>query len=117
MVLVLTGCAARTWMPVAATSLAITATACDWKETRDTAQFPMIRQNWEANPVLGGNPATATVDSYFTIVGSAEMVAGASMTALHGRWRWWAIAAMLLVAGIETETAIQNVRQATPSCY
>lgn len=117
--LMVTGCAAKTWMPIAATSLAMTATACDWHQTHDTAQSSRrMEPNWEANPVLGGDPDVSKVDSYFATVGSAEMVAGAAITALPGKWRWLGVATMLAVAGFEVETAYRNVGVGqTVGCY
>lgn len=115
------GCAAKTWMPVVATSVAITATACDYRETRGMASewgsYSGPQKNWEENPVMGGDPSTSTVDSYFATVGSAEMVGGASIAALHGNARWVATAAMFMLGAYELELARENVNNGTPRCY
>jgi hypothetical protein len=50
------------------TATLITSTAsiaCDWGQTRSAASEAWSRGRWEANPIMGSKPSTATVDVYF----------------------------------------------------
>jgi hypothetical protein len=98
--LLLVGCSNR-YVNGTALAVSTAALAVDWSQTRSMAEDGWVGHR-EANPIMGANPRTWTVDQYFLSVALVNAIIWAAMPE---RWR---SAVPLGVAAVQAKTIAGN---------